>query len=44
MSRSNALNHASFNGISTSINAANFGRFTSTRGARLAQFNARLTF
>jgi hypothetical protein len=25
----NALNHTNFTGISTSINAANFGRFTS---------------
>jgi hypothetical protein len=40
----NALNHTNFNGVSNSINASNFGRFTSTRGARLVQFNARLTF
>ncbi len=40
----NSLNHTNFSGISTSINAANFGRFTSTRGARLIQLNARLTF
>lgn len=40
----NALNHTSFSGISTGITAGNFGRFTSTRGARLVQLNARFTF
>jgi hypothetical protein len=40
----NSLNHTNFSGISTGIEAGNFGRFTSTRGARVAQFNARLTF
>ena len=40
----NAFNHTNFLGISTNINANNFGAFTSTRGARLVQFNARLTF
>ncbi|HEY3455925.1 MAG TPA: TonB-dependent receptor [Bryobacteraceae bacterium] len=40
----NSLNHTSFSGISTSITDGNFGRFTSTRGARLVQFNARLSF
>jgi Carboxypeptidase regulatory-like domain/TonB dependent receptor len=40
----NSLNHTNFTGISTSIESANFGRFTSTRGARTVQFNARLTF
>ena len=40
----NAFNHTNFVGISTNINATNFGAFTSTRGARLVQFNARLTF
>jgi len=40
----NAFNHTNFMGISTNINANNFGAFTSTRGARLVQFNARLTF
>jgi hypothetical protein len=40
----NAFNHTNFLGIQTGITAANFGRFTSTRGARLVQFNARLTF
>ena len=40
----NSLNHTNFLGISTGIEAGNFGRFTSTRGARVVQFNARLTF
>ena len=40
----NALNHTNFSGISTDLNSASFGRFTSTRGARVVQFNARLTF
>ncbi|MGC8792292.1 MAG: TonB-dependent receptor [Bryobacteraceae bacterium] len=40
----NSLNHTNFSGISTGIDSANFGRFTSTRGARLVQFNARLSF
>ncbi len=40
----NSLNHTNFSGISTGIDAANFGRLTSTRGTRLVQFNARLTF
>jgi len=50
----NAFNHTNFGpvpgagatayGIQTNINASDFGAFTSTRGARLVQFNARLTF
>lgn len=40
----NAFNHTNFSGISTGIDAANFGRFTSTRGARLIQLNGRFTF
>lgn len=40
----NSTNTTHFSGISTGIEAANFGRFTSTRGARVVQFNARLTF
>lgn len=40
----NSLNHTNFSGISTGIEAGNFGRFTSTRGARVVQLNARLTF
>jgi hypothetical protein len=40
----NALNHTNFSGVANEITAANFGRFTSTRGARTVQLNARLTF
>lgn len=40
----NSLNHTNFSSVSTGIEAGNFGRFTSTRGARVVQFNARLTF
>ncbi|MGJ5813175.1 TonB-dependent receptor domain-containing protein [Paludibaculum fermentans] len=40
----NSLNHTNFSGISTAIEAGNFGRFTSTRGARVMQFNARFSF
>src|SRR5262245_56052271 len=50
----NAFNHTNFGptpgagntayGIETNINSSNFGAFTSTRGARFVQFNARLTF
>lgn len=40
----NSLNHTNFSGISTGIEAGNFGRFTSTRGARVVQLNARFTF
>ena len=40
----NAFNHTNFSGISTGVDAANFGRFTSTRGARLVQLNARFSF
>lgn len=40
----NALNHTDFSAISTSITAANFGRFTATRGARTGQLNLRITF
>jgi hypothetical protein len=40
----NSLNHTNFSGISTGIDAANFGRLTSTRGSRMVQFNARLSF
>ena len=40
----NALNHTNFSGVQTSVEQANFGRFTSTRGARLVQLNARFTF
>lgn len=40
----NSLNHTNFSSVSTGIDAANFGRFTGTRGARLVQLNARFTF
>lgn len=40
----NALNQTYFSGIQGNINQANFGRFTSTRGARVIQIGARLTF
>ena len=40
----NSLNHTNFSSVSTAIEAGNFGRFTATRGARVVQFNARLTF
>ena len=40
----NAFNHTNYSGIQTSIEASNFGRFTSTNGARQVQLNARLSF
>jgi hypothetical protein len=40
----NAFNHTSFSGINTTITSGTFGAFTSTRGARTVQLNARLTF
>ena len=40
----NALNHTNFSAIQTNITAANFGRFTGTRGARTGQLNLRITF
>lgn len=40
----NALNHTDFSAIGTNITAANFGRFTATRGARTGQLNLRITF
>ncbi|HRJ18161.1 MAG TPA: TonB-dependent receptor [Bryobacteraceae bacterium] len=40
----NAFNQTYFSGIQGNINQANFGRFTSTRGARVVQLGARLTF
>lgn len=40
----NAFNHTSFSGINTTITSGSFGLFTSTRGARVVQLNARLTF
>jgi hypothetical protein len=38
------FNHTNFTGLSTSLNSPTFGRFTSTRGARVAQLSARLRF
>jgi hypothetical protein len=40
----NAFNHTSFSGINMNITNNGFGLFTSTRGARTIQLNARLTF
>ena len=40
----NAFNHTNFSGLDSNIRSANFGKFTGTRGARVVQFNARLTF
>ena len=40
----NVTNHTNFSGISTNINSANFGRLTSSRGARIIQLNAHLRF
>ena len=38
------LNHTNFTGLSTSLNSPTFGRFTSTRGVRVIQLNARISF
>jgi hypothetical protein len=40
----NALNYANYSGINTNIRSSSFGVFTSTRGARVVQVNARLSF
>jgi hypothetical protein len=40
----NALNHTSLSGLRTSVNDAFFGQLLSTQGARVIQWNARLTF
>lgn len=40
----NAFNHTNFSGINTNIVNSSFGLFTSTRGARVMQVNARITF
>lgn len=40
----NVLNHTNFSSVTTDINSANFGRFTNTLGARVAQLNARISF
>ena len=40
----NAFNQTYFSGVNANITQSNFGRYTSTRGARLVQLGARLTF
>jgi hypothetical protein len=40
----NSLNHTSLSGFSLDATSSSFGRFTNTRGARVAQLNARLSF
>ena len=40
----NAFNHTSFSGVNSNITNSNFGRFTSSRDARVVQFNMRVTF
>ena len=40
----NALNHTNLSGLRTSVNDAFFGQLLSTQGARVMQWNARITF
>jgi hypothetical protein len=40
----NAFNQTFFAGVTTGIDSATFGRFTSSRGARVVQLNTRLQF
>jgi len=40
----NALNHTSLSGLRTSLNDAFFGQLLSTRGARVVQLSARISF
>jgi outer membrane receptor protein involved in Fe transport len=40
----NALNHTNLSGLRTSVNDPLFGELLSTRGARVIQLNARITF
>jgi hypothetical protein len=40
----NALNHTNLSGLRTSVNDVFFGQLLSTRGARVMQWNARITF
>ncbi len=40
----NVFNHTNFAGVTTEIASGNFGRFTSTAGARIIQLNARLSW
>ena len=41
---SNVLNHPSFSGVGTVINALSFGRVTGARSMRHMDFNLRLNF
>jgi hypothetical protein len=40
----NAFNHTNFDSVVTGLTSAAFGQFTSTKGARVVQLNARLQF
>ena len=40
----NAFNHTSLSGLRTSLNDPLFGQLLSTQGARVMQWNARITF
>jgi hypothetical protein len=40
----NSLNHTNLSGLRTSVNDPRFGQLLSTRGARVIQVNARITF
>lgn len=40
----NGFNHTNLSGLESRLNRGNFGQFTSTRGARIVQFNLRLEF
>jgi carboxypeptidase family protein/TonB-dependent receptor-like protein len=40
----NAFNHTNLSGLRTSVNDPRFGQLLSTRGARVIQVNARITF
>lgn len=40
----NALNHTNLSGLRTSVNDPRFGQLLSTRGARIIQVNARISF
>jgi len=40
----NAFNHTNLSGLQAQVTNSNFGQFTSTRGARVIQFNLRVEF
>jgi hypothetical protein len=40
----NAFNHTNFDNVVTGITSGAFGQFTTTKGARVVQINARLQF